>query len=308
MHTTITRTAGCLGAAAALSLGALAAAPAPAGATTPTPTTVTFTGEADGSKPNGYATAAQPDVHFSSTGTTTLTVGDFSNQSHGSAVANVAGKLEIRLTGPTTRLALAFGNDDPTLMDTTDQAELTLYRNTTQVGQVFVNVNANDVMDQRIAYGSGRLFNRATFQYVDLAGSPKSAAEVADDISVAPICTVAGNAASNRLVGTVGADVLCGDAGNDRISGGGGADLIYPGPGSDRVSGGAGNDTIIDMLGRDRISGGAGNDDLRGGRDRDVLSGGPGRDRLSGGPARDVCNGGAGRDRAGSCEVRRLIP
>jgi hypothetical protein len=311
MHSRITRTASCLGAAAALTLGTLVAMPGQASATTPTPTTVTFTGEPVGSKPNGYATAAQPGVHFWSTGAAGLDVADLGNQSNGQAIQvtpDDTSALEIRLTGVTTHLALAFGNDDPSVVDGTDQAELRLYRNATLVGQVDVNVNANDAMDQRISYGSGRLFNRAVFQYVDAAGAPKNLIEVVDDVEVAPICTKAGNTGNNRLVGTSGPDVICGDSGNDRIIGGGGNDLIYPGPGWDSTSGGNGNDTVLDTVGRDHVGGGRGNDDLRGGNGPDTLSGGPGRDRLSGGSGRDHCNGGSGRDRAVSCEVRRLIP
>jgi len=41
-----------------------------------------------------------------------------------------------------------------------------LYRGAVQVGQVDVNVNANDDMDQRISYGSGRLFNGTLFAAV----------------------------------------------------------------------------------------------------------------------------------------------
>lgn len=267
------KTRGCLGAVAALTVGALVALPGPANAVTPSVTEVTFTGETSGSKPNGYATAAAPGVHFYDTIAAQVRVGDGGVATHGqgiaSAAANASG-LEIRLTGPSTGLSMAFGFDSG--MDATDQAQLTVFRGATQVGQVEVNVNANTIMDQRINYGGGRLFNRAVFRYVDAAGVPKNAYEVLDDIDVNPICTVAGNDGDNFLAGTSQPDVICGDTGNDRING---------------------ND---------------GPDDIRAGIGRDVVSGGTGNDRLDGGPQADICRGDTGHDVAVRCEVRRSIP
>lgn len=303
------KTMGCLGAVAALTLGALVALPGPASAVTPSVTEVTFTGETSGAKPNGYATAAAPGVHFYDTIGAQVRVGDGGVATHGqgiaSAAANTSG-LEIRLTGPTTGLSMAFGFDSG--MDATDQAQLTVFRGATQVGQVEVNVNANIIMDQRINYGGGRLFNRAVFRYVDAAGVPKNAYEVLDDIDVNPICTIAGNDGDNFLAGTPQPDVICGDTGNDRINGNDGDDLIYPGPGRDNVNGGRGADTILDSAGNDHLNGNDGPDDIRAGIGRDVVSGGTGNDRLDGGPQADTCRGDTGHDVAVRCEVRRSIP
>ena len=303
------KTIGCLGAASALALGVLAA-PTAANATTPVPTSITFTGEAPGSKPNGYASAEFPGVLFSHTIDTTVNVFDFGVQSHGLSVAALGGPgaLEMRFTGPTTGISLAFGNDDPGLMNGTDQAQLTLFRGANQVDQVDVNVNANDVMDQRIEYAGGRLFNRAVLKYVDAAGAAKGVAEIVDDIEIAPLCTIAGGAGNNVLTGTPTRDVICGDEGNDVIRGGGGPDLIYPGPGGDRAEGGTGEDTVLAGRGNDNVLGGQGADDLRGGPGRDRLSGQSGRDVLSGGSGRDICNGGLDHDRSSSCAVRHSIP
>jgi hypothetical protein len=301
-----------LGAVAALTLGTLGvlvAAPGTANAVTPTVTEVTFTGETLGAKPNGYATAAVPGVHFSDTLGPSVIVADVGVATHGPAIAsgapNTSG-LEIRLTGPTTAISMGFGFD--TGMNATDQAQLTLYRGATQVGQVEVNVNANTVMDQRINYGGPRLFNRAVFRYVDAAGAPKNNYEVVDDIKLNPICTIAGNDGDNFLVGTPQADVICGDTGNDRINGNAGNDLIYPGAGWDTVNAGLGADTVLDNAGNDHLNGSDGADDIRAGIGRDVLRGGTGNDRLDGGPHADVCRGDAGHDVAVRCEVRRSIP
>lgn len=299
---------GCLGAASALALGVVVA-PNAAVATTPVNSTITFTAETPGAKPNGYATAEFPGMLFSHTAAATVDVADFGVQSHGRSVGALGpGALEMRLTGPTTAISLAFGNDDPNFSNATDQAQLTLYRGANQVDQVDVNINANDVMDQRIGYAGGRLFNRATFQYVDAAGAPKGLAEIVDDIEVAPLCTIAGGAGHNVLVGTPARDVICGDEGNDVIRAGRGGDLVYPGPGWDRAEGGPGNDTVLAGRGNDNVLGGRGADDLRGGPGRDRLSGHSGRDLLSGGSASDTCIGGPNLDRSLSCAVRRSIP
>ena len=265
------KTMGCLGAAAALTLGALVALPGEANATTPTPTTVTFTGESPGARPNGYATAASPGVLFFDTAGSNLGVLDFGNQSHGNGLevgGDDTSALEIRLTGPTTGISMAFGNDDPSVVNGTDQAELSLFRGATRVAQVDVNVNANDVMDQTIGISGQALFNRATFQYVDGAGVPKNLIEIVDDVKVNPVCTIAGDAGANVLNGTLHRDVICGDSGNDTISGRGGNDLLYPGPGRDTSNGGPGADTILDGTGNDHVNGSSGADDLRAGRAR----------------------------------------
>jgi Ca2+-binding RTX toxin-like protein len=301
---------GCLGAASALAFGVLVA-PTAANATTPVNSTIAFTSEAPGLKAEPYASAEFPGMLFSDTVGTFVQVADFGVQSHGSAVAtagNPFGALEMRLTGPTTGFSFGFGNDDPGLMNGTDLAQLTLFRGATQVDQVEVNVNANDVMDQRIGYSGGRLFNRAVFQYVDGAGSPLGVTEIADDFEIAPLCTIAGGPGNNVLTGTAGADVICGDSGNDVINAGRGNDLIYPGPGSDRAVGGRGRDTVLAGRGNDNVLGGFGADDLRGGPGRDRLSGNSGRDFLRGGSGRDTCIGGPNLDQSRSCAVRRSIP
>jgi Ca2+-binding RTX toxin-like protein len=300
----------CLGAATALGFGGLLA-PTAASATTPTDSSVTFTGETTGAKPNGYSSAEFAGLKFRDMYDGNLYVEDDTPYSHGQGLVSYLhgySGVEMRLTNPTTAISLAFGYDYAPLFDGTDQAELTLYRGGTVVDRVDVNVNANATMDQTISYSGGRLFNRATFQYVDAAGNYKDAIEIIDDISVAPLCTISGGAGNNNLNGTAGNDVICGDTGADNIAGGGGADLIYPGPGSDVVYGQAGGDTVMPSKGYDTVVGGKGADDLRGGAGRDRLSGSSGNDDLSGGLGRDYCNGGSGHDHATSCAVKRRIP
>ncbi|CUR56414.1 exported hypothetical protein [metagenome] len=301
-------------------LGALGAATNAAQAVTPAKVSVTFTGDTAGAKPNGFTSPDSPAMLFFDTSGANLTVADFGIQSHGQALlvgGDDGSAVEIRFTNPTTAISLAFGNDDPGFLTAADLAQLTVFRGATQVGQVQVNVNANDQMDQTISFGAGPLFNRAVFQYVNAAGTPVNLSEIIDDIAVNPLCTIAGNSSGNTLTGTAGDDVICGDAGGDIIKGAGGNDIIYPGKGNDTTSGGAGRDTVIDSGGRDVIAGGPGRDDVRGatgndkvsgGRGADKVNGGPGKDALNGGGGSDTCDGGPQRDTAKKCEIKLRIP
>jgi RTX calcium-binding nonapeptide repeat (4 copies) len=303
------KTMGCLGAAAALTLGVMVAAPGTAGATPPatTTTSVSFDAETAGYKASNYATAAAPSVHFYDTAGSNLYLGDWdaakSGNELGTATYDGSG-LEVRLNGPTTAINMKFGYD---YLDTTDLAELTLYRGATLVGTVDVNVNGNGAVDQSIEYHGG-LFNRAVFRYVDAAGTPRNTYEVVDDVNVNPICTIAGDGGNNVLNGTDNADVICGGKGNDTINSLRGNDLVYPGPGTDLANGGRGDDTIVGSDGRDSVNGNPGDDDVRGGPGRDAVTGSSGSDHLSGGSDRDSCNGGSGHDYASSCEVKSRIP
>jgi Ca2+-binding RTX toxin-like protein len=282
-----------------------------ASASVATPVTVTFTGDTPGAKPNAFQSAGAPQAFFYDTNGADLYLADYGNQSHGQALGvhnDDASALEIRLAAPTNGISMAFGNDDPGVANSSDQAELKLYRNATLVSQVDVNVNANDLLDQTIGISGQTLFNRATFQYVDASSNPLNLIEIVDDITINPLCTIVGTAAANHLVGTPGNDVICGDAGNDTISGAGGDDLIYGGAGADHVTGGAGNDVVSGGTGPDALYGGIGRDVLYGGKGRDYLNGGRGRDQLKGGIGRDSCDGGPGIDTGNSCEIHTRIP
>lgn len=295
-------------AALALTAGGLFS-PGAASAAAPGPITATFSSEADGVKTNGFSTAEAPQLHYYDVGGTGMQVGDYATSSHGKGLAKFgAGVLEIRFAGPTTAISLGFGNDDPNLSNTSDMARLTLFRGATQVGQVDVNFNANDAMDQTIGFSDGALFNRVTLQYVDASGSPINDTEVVDDITINPPCTIVGTTGNNHLVGTAGNDVICGDAGKDVISGGGGDDLVYGGSGKDEINGGKGKDVLTGGKGKDALNGGKGKDQLIGGKGKDVLNGGTGKDALAGGTGKDHCDGGKGHDTATSCEIRSFIP
>jgi Ca2+-binding RTX toxin-like protein len=280
-----------------------------ASAVTPTTIVANFTGDTAGAKPNGFASVGAPQMHFYDTVSTGLVVGDYGVQSHGNSLAIFGtGALEIRLAAPTSAISLAFGNDDPGLSTATDLARLTLFRGTTQVDQIDVHFNANDVMDQTVGTPGGPLFTRAVFQYVNSGGTPIGVTEVVDDITVGPLCTISGNSGNNHLVGTGGNDVICGDSGNDVISGGGGDDIIYGGSGKDDITGGKGKDLLFGGSGKDSVTGGKGRDQLNGGKGKDHLNGATGKDQLNGGTGQDHCDGGKGHDTATACEINSNIP
>ncbi len=249
-------------------------------AAVPVGQTVDFSGESTGAKANGYATAANPDVHFYDTLGSNLNVFDYSPQSHGKGLGvngDDTSALEIRLTNPANQISMGFGNDDNSVANATDQAKLVAYRGATQVGETLKNVNANDLMDQTISF-KGKLFNRVTFQYVDAAENPLNLIEIVDDINVGPLCTIVGTPGNDVLAGTAGSDVICGDTGNDTINAGGGDDLVFSGPGQDKTHGGQGNDQVVGGDGADQLFGDAGSDLVNGAKKRDHCAGGPGHD------------------------------
>lgn len=255
------------------------------------PIVIDFRGDTPGGKPNGFASVAARGVTFSDTLGADLEVGAFV-EGHGQALAvfpDDESGLRITLARPTTRISLAFGNDDPCCSDPGDDAVLTLFRGALMVGEVRVPMNRNDVMDQTISYGPQALFDRAEFRY-DVDPARGGLIEVVDDIVIAPLCTIAGIGASDVLNGTDGPDVICGGGGGDTINAKGGNDTVFAGVGNDRVDGGPGNDV------------------LRGGTGNDVLVGGGGNDLLDGNEGRDLCDGGSGTDTARSCETRKAIP
>jgi Ca2+-binding RTX toxin-like protein len=268
-------------------------------------TVIDFEEETDGGKPNGYTPADSAAVHFQDTNGAELAVGDFGGGgSHQLFVGSDfdGSGIRILLDRPTNRLSLRFGNDDASTTEAGDEATLTVFRGTTQVGQTRVVMNRNDLMDQTISFQNGPLFNRAVIKYdVDpLIG----ASELIDDIVIGPLCTVAGTEAGETLTGTSGADVICGGGGNDTVFGRGGPDHITGGNGADTLNGEDGADFIAGNFGGDTLRGGNQNDRLEGGEQNDQLFGNAGDDDLFGGNGSDTCNGGSGSTVFGSCETQ----
>ena len=73
--------------------------------------------------------------------------------------------------GPHAFLSMDFGNDDAFFTNPGDRAVLTVYLGAALVGQTFVVMNRNDVMDQTIGFNFGP-FDNFTFAYTDAAGNP----------------------------------------------------------------------------------------------------------------------------------------
>jgi Ca2+-binding RTX toxin-like protein len=294
----------------ALTAGGLVSA-GTASAAVATPFRISFSADTTGAKPNGFHSSTAPQVFFYDTVGADLYLADFGDQSNGQGLAvhdDDNSALEIRLGAPTNGLSLSFGNDDPSVVNSSDQAELKLYRNTTLVSQVDVNVNANDKLDQTIGIANKGLFNRATFQYVDAAGNPKNLIEIVDDVVLNPLCTIVGTSGNDHLVGTTGNDVICGDSGADSIYGDDGDDLIYAGSGADLVHAGKGKDVVYGGKGKDELYGDKGKDILNGDKGRDDLNGNSGKDQLNGGTGHDSCDGGKGHDTQTSCAVLFNLP
>lgn len=72
--------------------------------------------------------------------------------------------------GPHTFLSMDFGNDDPSFTNPGDRAVLTVFLGATMVGQTFVIMNRNDLMDQTIGFNFGS-FDNFTLAFTDGAGS-----------------------------------------------------------------------------------------------------------------------------------------
>ena len=107
-----------------------------------------------------------------------------------------------------------------------------------------------------------------------------------DDVVEVPSATedegfYLGDEAANRLVGSLGDDVVDGMAGDDSLFGQAGDDLIDGGDGQDQLRGGGGDDILLGRGGDDIVEGGQGDDDLGGDAGNDLLTGGQGSDIFS---------------------------
>lgn len=92
-------------------------------------------------------------------------------------------------------------------------------------------------------------------------------------------CTITGTDGGDRLVGTMGRDVVFALGGDDAVVAGQGPDIVFGAEGNDALRGGTEPD---------RLDGGPGADVLHGEGSRDTLIGGPGPDRVVGGIGRDT--------------------
>lgn len=132
--------------------------------------------------------------------------------------------------------------------------------------------------------------------YEAVSPSPLGTTFLTPVYEVAPVNTVTGTSASERLLGSELADSINGMEGSDRINGYEGSDTIRGGEGHDIIDGWSGNDMLFGDAGNDVIFGDAGDDLLSGGSGDDLLMGHGGNDQLFGGAGDDTLVGGAGND------------
>ena len=124
---------------------------------------ITFTGDALGPRGNGFQSVDSAVVAFSSTaGNMAVTTTSECLASPCLVTVGVAQTLFLDAAAPFVSLSLLFGNDLSS-PGAVYFGELTLFRLGMQVGQVSVQANNNDLVDQLIAF-SGAPFDRAAFR------------------------------------------------------------------------------------------------------------------------------------------------
>jgi hypothetical protein len=160
-----------LTAAAAAAL-AVAAFPAQAA----TFVTVDFEGDAAGAKAEGFVSSDYSDLAFFSDLGAGLEVGDYAVQSDGQGLIarnDTNGNFikGVFSDGPHSFVSMEFGNDDAFFTNPGDRAVLTVYLGAALVGQTFVVMNRNDIMDQTIGFNFGP-FDNFTFAFTNAAGNP----------------------------------------------------------------------------------------------------------------------------------------
>jgi hypothetical protein len=138
--------------------------------------TIDFEEEASGVKAEGYSAADYADLDFFTDLGAGLETGNFGVQSDGVGLLarnDTNGNFIVGVfnDGPHAFLSLDFGNDDPFFTIPGQRAVLTVYLGAALVGQTFVVMNRNDIMDQTIGFNFGP-FDNFTFAYTDAAGNP----------------------------------------------------------------------------------------------------------------------------------------
>ncbi|MFN7973831.1 MAG: Ig domain-containing protein [Acidobacteriota bacterium] len=174
----------------------------------PFTTTIDFEQDAAGAVPNGFTSVDSSIVHFTDTLNADLQVGDFSPQTIGQGLVaffDDAGQVQIDFDQRVTDLSMDFGNDDPNFTNPGDVGLLTVFDGATQVGQVFVAMNRDDVMNQTVSITVPGGFTQAFFVYADSALNPISLIEVIDNVTFTTSCCPAITVSPATLPnGTVG--------------------------------------------------------------------------------------------------------
>lgn len=138
--------------------------------------TIDFEQDTAGVKADGFVSADYAGLSFYTDLGAGLEVGNYTPQSIGQGLLarnDTNGNFIVGVfnDGPHSSLSLQFGNDDPAFTIPGQRAVLTVYLGAALVGQTFVVMNRNDIMDQTIGFNFGP-FDNFTFAYTDAAGNP----------------------------------------------------------------------------------------------------------------------------------------
>jgi hypothetical protein len=138
--------------------------------------TIDFESDASAAVADGFTSNDYADLAFSTDLGAGLEVGNFTPQSDGKGLlarSDTNGNFikGVFGDGPHAFLSMDFGNDDPFFTIAGQRAVLTVYLGAALVGQTFVVMNRNDIMDQTIGFNFGP-FDNFTFAYTDAAGNP----------------------------------------------------------------------------------------------------------------------------------------
>ena len=139
---------------------------------------VNFSGDATGTKANGFVSSGSALVSFSSAPGGSMELQNYGAQSNGNALAvfnDDQNYLVMTFLNPMSFLSVAFGNDDICCGPAGMNVFLRLFSGATLINTVTMTANMNDLMDQTISY-SGAAFDGAEFQY------DANLIEVVDDI------------------------------------------------------------------------------------------------------------------------------
>jgi Ca2+-binding RTX toxin-like protein len=215
---------------------------------------ITFDADGANNALEPFTSVDNPTVHFLDSSGNDLETYDATPEADGFGLGTFsddASALVILFDVPTTKVSILFGNDDPSVAQSGDKATLVVYRNGAKVATRNTTTNNDDIGNQRVTY-TGSPVDKARFVYTR-SGSPLNLIEVVDNIILAPLCTISGNAQANTLKGTAGSNGICGKGGADKIDGKAGNDWISGAGGNDILTGGDGNDLVVGLDGADVI-------------------------------------------------------
>jgi hypothetical protein len=138
--------------------------------------TLDFESDATGVAAEGFASTDYAGLAFFTDLGAGLELGNFGVQSDGVGLLarnDTNGNFikGVFSDGPHAFLSMDFGNDDANFTIPGQRAVLTVYLGAALVGQTFVVMNRNDIMDQTIGFNFGP-FDNFTFAYTDAAGNP----------------------------------------------------------------------------------------------------------------------------------------